>query len=194
MNAGAIWETHSLPGNSRPISVYIDADHSLYIGTLDSGIYKSVDNGLSWVPFGLNDGSIKTVSKIIHTTAGGAEGTFFAATSKGLYRKLTGARFVNVNPGGDPSYVASDVEADPSCPSRIYFSRGFISSYIQHRGGVLMSNNNGDSFTSITSGLDIHQAPVSDIQVDPIDSRYVYAAVYGLGAWTYVLNSAPACK
>jgi len=193
-NAGGMWEAHSLPNNSKPVCVYIDTDHSIYAGTMDNGIYKSVDNGFSWTAFGLNDGSFKIVSKVIHTSAGGPEGTFFAATPKGLYRKLPGGSFAYVATGGDASYVVSDVEADPSCAARVYVSKGFISGFIQHRGGVLVSSNNGDSFTSITSGLDIHQSPVSDIQVDPIDTRYVYAAVFGSGAWTYIMSTAPGCN
>jgi hypothetical protein len=193
-NGGANWQSHNLPGNASPVSAYIDADHAVYITTLDSGIFKTTDNGTSWTAFGLNDGSFKVISKIIHTNAGGAGGTFFAATSKGLYRKLPGGVFEYINSGGDAAYAASDVEVDPTCASRIYVAKGYLGNFISHRGGVLVSNDNGNTFTSITSGLSLHQSPVSDIQIDPVNPRYVYAASYGLGGWTYVWQTLPGCQ
>jgi len=131
---------------------------------------------------------------MIHTTAGGAGGTFFAGTSKGLYRKLPGGAFEYINSGGDSSYVVSDVEADPGCPSRVYIAKGYLANYISHRGGVLVSHDNGNTFTSLTSGLSLHQSPVADIQVDPVNPRFIYAASYGLGGWTYTWQSLPACN
>lgn len=193
-NGGTNWTSSHLPGNANPVSAYIDADHALYITTLDSGIYKTTDDGATWQPFGLNDGSFPVISKIIHTAAGGAGGTFFAATSKGLYRKLPGGNFEYVNSGGDASYVVSDIEADPTCPSRIYICKGYLGGYISHRGGVLVSHDNGNSFTSLTSGLNLHQGPVSDIMVDPVDPRRLYVASYGQGGWTYTWSSLPACE
>jgi photosystem II stability/assembly factor-like uncharacterized protein len=129
-DGGSTWQAHNLPGNARPVSAYIDVDHSLYITTLDSGIFKTTDNGATWLPFGLNDGSFPVISKIIHTTAGGVGGTFFAATSKGLYRKLPGGSFTYVAAGGDASYAVSDVEVDPTCASRIYISKGYLGKFI----------------------------------------------------------------
>lgn len=193
-NGGGAWESHNLPGNAKPVSAYIAADHGVYITTLDSGIFKTTDNGTNWTPFGLNDGSFRVVSKIIHTSAGGAGGTYYAATSKGLFRKLPGAGFEYVDTGGDSSYVVSDVEVDPTCPSRIYIAKGYLGSLNLHRGGVLVSLDNGNTFKSITSGLTLHQSPVSDIQVDPVNPRYVYAASFGLGGWTYTWQALPDCE
>jgi len=193
-NGGGIWESHDLPGNAKPVSAYIAADHAVYITTLDKGIFKTTDNGASWTPFGLNDGSFKAVSKIVHTSAGGAGGTYFAATSKGLYRKLPGGDFEYVDTGGDSSYVVSDVEVDPTCASRIYIAKGYLGSINMHRGGVLVSLDNGNTFKSITSGLSLHQSPVSDLQVDPVNPRFVYAASFGLGGWTYTWQALPDCE
>ncbi len=193
-DGGASWQANNLPGNAHPVSAFIDTDHALYITTIDSGIYKSVDNGANWTAFGLNDGSFRVISKIIHTTGGGAGGTFYAATSKGLYRKLPGGTFTYLNTGGDETYVVSDVEVDPTCPLRIYVAKGYLANMIAHRGGVLVSHDNGNSFTSISSGLTLHQAPVADIQVDPVNPRKLYAASFGLGGWTYTWQVLPGCN
>ena len=84
----------------------------------------------------------------------------------------------------DPSYTVSDVRVDPANPLRVAICMGFASLGGQHRGGVLLSTDNGATFTSLTAGLDIHQAPIAAIQFDPVDSRFIHAAVYGLGGWT----------
>ena len=121
--------------------------------------------------------------KIAHSPTGSGEGTFFLATTSGLYRKLPGGAFTRQTP--DSSYTVNDVEVDPNNPNRVCAALGFIGNLGQHRGGVLLSLDNGTSFTSLTAGLDIHQAPIADVQFDPVDSRMIHAAVYGLGGWTY---------
>lgn len=192
MNGGSSWTTHLLPGNANPICVYFNTNGDLYAGTVDHGVYKSTDNGSTWTPFGLNSPAPKIVLKVAHSSAGGGEGTFFIATTSGLYRKLPGGRFMQQT--GDPAYTVSDVEVDPNDPNRVYIAMGWAGNGGQHRGGVMMSNDNGTTFNSLTGGLDIHQAPITDIQIDPVDSRCVHAAVYGLGGWTYCPPQLPPAK
>jgi hypothetical protein len=85
----------------------------------------------------------------------------------------------------DPAYVVSDVQIDPANPMRVCIAMGYAGGYNQHRGGVLLSTDNGTTFTSLTAGMSIHQAPIAAVQFDPVDSRMIHAAVYGLGGWTY---------
>ncbi|MFN8243829.1 MAG: hypothetical protein U0X40_07210 [Ferruginibacter sp.] len=193
-NAGTNWEAHTLPGNAKALSVSLDAGTTVYVGTIDSGIFKSTDNGAHWTVFGLNNNGIRGVLKVVHTSAGGGEGTYFAATTGGLYRKLPGGTFTFMNSGGDANYVVNDIEVDPNCPTRIYIAKGYASIWGLHRGGVLLSTDNGNSFSSITSGLDIHQGPVTDIQVDPVNSQFIYAASYGQSVWRWNAGSVPACQ
>jgi len=159
--AGASLSTHSLPGGARPVSVFYDNAGALYAGTLDHGIYKSTDGGSTWLAFGLSSPAPKLVMNMAWTSAGGGAGTYFAATTNGLYRLLPGSTWTLVTAG--QGYTVNDVEVDRHCPTRIYAALGFIATLGSHRGGVRMSSDNGSTWTSITSGLDIHQAPVSDI-------------------------------
>jgi hypothetical protein len=82
-----------LPANANPVCVFFNTNGDLYAGTVDHGAYKSVDNGASWTPFGLNSPAPKIVLRIAHSSAGGGEGTFYLATTSGLYRKLPGGSF-----------------------------------------------------------------------------------------------------
>lgn len=181
-DAGNTWTSHSLPGGASPVCVFFNNNSDLYAGTVDHGVYKSTDNAASWSPFGLNSPAPKIVFGIAHSTAGGGVGTFFLATTRGLYRQLPGGAFTLQT--ADPSYTVSDVRVDSANPNRVCICMGFASLGGQHRGGVLLSTDNGGTFTSLTAGLDIHQAPIAAVQFDPADSRYIHAAVYGLGGWT----------
>lgn len=182
-DGGTTWSHHGLPGNALPVCVYFSPLGELYAGTLERGAYKSKDNGVTWTPFGLNTDSPKAILRIAHSPAGGAEGTFFLATTSGLFRKLPGGAFLPRS--GDPAYTVSDVVVDPTNPLRVCISHGFAFSYGRHRGGVLESLDNAETFTSLTAGLDLHQAPIASLQFDPADPRRLYAAVFGLGGWTY---------
>jgi hypothetical protein len=181
-DGGNTWTPHTLPGNADPVCVFFNTNGDLYAGTVTHGAYKSIDNGVSWSPFGLNSPAPDIVFGIAHSSAGGAEGTFFLATTSGLYRKLPAGSFTFQT--FDPAYTVSDVRTDPTNPLRVCICMGYVSLAGQHRGGVLLSTDNGTSFTSLTAGLDIHQAPIAAIQLDPVDPRYIHAAVYGLGGWS----------
>jgi len=187
-------------GGAQPVSLYVDAAGHIYAGTIERGAFVSTDNGASWTPWGLNSPAPRVVMNIAYSTAAG--GTFFMATTDGLYRLLPGGTWTQVAPGS--GYTVSDVEVDPNCPHRIYAAYGFVGplgvpayGFVGplgvHRGGIDVSTDNGTTWSSITSGLKLHQAPISDVQVDPSNSRYLYAAVYGQGAWEYDYGSAPAC-
>jgi photosystem II stability/assembly factor-like uncharacterized protein len=179
------------PGDgAQPVSVYVDAAGTIYAGTLEHGAFTSTDDGASWTPWALNSPAPRAVMNIAYSSAAG--GTFFLATTDGLYRLLPGGTWTQLSPGG-AGYTVSDVEVDPGCPTRVYAALGFVGSLGVHRGGVLVSTDNGTTWSSITSGLTLHQAPIPDIQVDPSDSRYLYAAVYGQGAWVYDQGSTPSC-
>jgi hypothetical protein len=184
-DGGVTCTARTLPNNARPACVFFGDSGDLYAGTVDYGVYKSTDNGATWAPFGLNSPAPKIVMRVAHSSAGGGEGTFFLATTSGLYRKLPGGAFTLQTT--DLAYAVGDVQVDPANPARVCAALGYAFTAGQHRGGVLLSTDNATSFTSITSGLDIHQAPISAIQFDPVDSHYLHAAVYGLGGWTCYL-------
>jgi hypothetical protein len=178
------------PGDgAQPVSVYVDAAGNIYAGTLDQGAFLSTDDGGSWTPWALNSPAPRAVMSIAYSSAAG--GTFFLATTDGLYRLVPGGSWMPVT-GGD-GYTVNDVEVDPGCPNRVHAALGFVGPLGVHRGGVRVSTDNGTTWSSITSGLSLHQAPISDIQVDPSDSRFLYAAVYGQGAWQYDEGSTPPC-
>jgi DNA-binding beta-propeller fold protein YncE len=182
-NGGSTWTMRTLPNTAQPVCVYYDESGNLYAGTLGNGAYVSTDDGITWSPFGLNSSAPVAIMRIAHSSAGGGAGTFFLATTSGLYRMLPGGSWTFQT--YDPAYTVSDVEIDPKNPMRVCIAMGYSTTDSQHRGGVLLSTDNGTTFTSLTAGMSIHQAPIAAVQFDPVDSSMIHAATYGLGGWTY---------
>jgi hypothetical protein len=181
-DGGNTWTAHTLPNNAIPVCVYYDNFGLLYAGTLDQGAFKSVDDGYTWTPFGLNTHSPRAILKITHSYAGPGTDTYYLATTSGLYRQYFGGPWT-FQSGPDPSYIVSDVEVDPNNPARVCIGLGFGGSYGQQRGGVAYSVDHADSFTIISAGMPLDNCPITSVQFDPIDTTLVHVASYGLGAW-----------
>lgn len=165
----------------RPSCVYLDTDGTIYVGTIDGGIFSTTDNGITWIPFALNTNSPRLITKILHTDYD--KTTFYFATSNGLYRRLKGQTDETLITSY--GYTVSDIEVHPTQSNKIFIAYGNGGTYIRHYGGVSYSNDAGTTFTSISSGYDIHLAPISDIKIDPLNYNLIYVATYGLGVWKY---------
>lgn len=174
---------YTLPNGADPISLFVDSSGNIYAGTYKSGAYLSTNGGVTWSPWALNASPPTAVMAIAWTSAPSAPGTFYLATTSGLFQLLPGGSWTLVA-GGD-GYTVSDVAVDPNCSVKIYAALGYVFSLGRHRGGVLFSDDNGSTWNSITAGLAIHQSPVASIQVDPLSTEYLWAGSYGLGGWLY---------
>ncbi len=209
-NAGALTPTFKHfyvpagpPDNASPTAIYVDAAKNIYVGTLGKGAYKCADpaasdTALTCTPWGLNGPSPAPPALITAITQPeGSVFPFWMATTDGLYKGTDagdGTVTWTLSTGGN-GYLVSDVEIDPNCPTRVYAAFGFGYIYAQHRGGIRVSANNGMTWQSITSGTALHQGPVTDVEVDPVNSNAVYAASYGRGFWVYGWDKRlPACR
>lgn len=167
----------------------------LYAGVRASGLFVSRTEGRSWEPWG---SFAEPPELVLAIERGGraASPIYYVATSSGLFagdpeRGIDWKRLPT--PRG---YIPSDVEVDPTEPCRVYVALGYAYERQSHRGGILVSTDFGRSFTSITAGQMLHQGPVTDVEVDPLEPRYVYAATYGHGFWFYdweVGGTVPSC-
>jgi hypothetical protein len=174
---------HALPSNLLPTVVYVDASGMIYLGTAGQGAYRSTDDGTTWSQWGPGIAPAPALVTAV-TSSGGPAPTFWLATTSGLYKGSASGNAWSLSTGGN-GYTVSDVAVDPSCSTRIYAALGFAGILGEHRGGILFSADNGNSWSSITSGQVIHQGPVTMVQVDPSQPNTVYAATYGRGFWVY---------
>jgi hypothetical protein len=176
-----------LPGHARAMSVLYDSAGTLWVGS-DSGVLASSDDGAT---FQRIDVPIPDVYALAWTATGGGEGTIYAGTRDGLYRRAPGGRFQRVLGGG--GYIVSEVTVDPNCSSRVYVGFGFSFDTV-HRGGIAVSSDAGTTWSSLSAGHEVHSVPVTGIQVAPTNPQRLYVSTYGRGVWSYDFTALPACR
>jgi ligand-binding sensor domain-containing protein len=110
--------------------------NQLFAGTYGGGIFRSTNNGLSWISSNTGLGSL-FVRKL---TVNGSN--LFAGTEGGIYRSQNnGNSWTEVNNG---------------IPVSAIFSLGVASGVIYaspYSGGIYRSTNNGSSWTAVNAGL-----------------------------------------
>jgi hypothetical protein len=203
-NGGAHWAKapFAVPGRSNapsPTAIFVDEGGVIYVGTLDGGAFicndathlcdGSAGSG-KWAPWGLNSGSPRMISAIAESNAPPAPRTFWMATSQGLYRKIGAGGWTAA--GTTPGYVYNDVAVDPSCHSRIYAAMGYLEPISRSRGGIEFSSN-GESWSSLTSGAELHNVPITQVILAPGSPGRILASSYGRGSWEYDWGQLPAC-
>lgn len=178
----------TLPGGEHPTCVYIDRFGSILVGTNGGGILRSTAGG-AFEAFGLQaEAPVAVLS--IQSSQRGLEEVYWAATTDGLYRRVidvdpTGTDWHLLPVAANDSPVVSDVAIDPRCGDRVYAALGYAGPAARHPGGVQFSADGGDHWVSITAGQPVHYSPITDIELDPLESRYAYVATYGQGMFLY---------
>src|SRR5205823_8968601 len=197
-NGGTHWAKSPFKVRGRanppaPTSIFVDEAGTLYVGTQDGGAYTCSDSthfcsggagGSAWTAWGLNSGAPRMITAIAESNAPPAPRTFWMATSSGLYRRLPGANeWAQVR--ATPGYVYSDVAVDPTCHTRVYTALGYLDPILRSRGGIEFSSDNGARWTTITTGVALHNVPIPQVLVAPESPGRLLAATYGRGVWEY---------
>ena len=193
-----VWSYSQTPA-AETHSVYVDDLGVVYAGT-NAGVFRC-DVALrtdycqsgGWEPFGLNATPPRYVLAVrkAHPGRGYPDPTFWAATSDGLWRATGSPAPTWQHVAGTSGYVFSDVEPVAGRDHCVYAAMGFIHGAVQHRGGVRFSSDNGATWTSLTAGSSLHNAPVSDVLVQPTsllqppEPRLAWVASWGRGVWQY---------
>ena len=173
---GLTWSTNTdLLPNLGVSAILIDPSNPLimYIGTGDRdagdtyslGVMKSVDGGQTWNPTGLSFNL--TQSARISGMAMHKDSThhLVAATRSGIYRSLNGGASWTVEAGGTFGCLVQ-------VPGTNKLYAGTSSN-----GRIWMSNDFGDTWTMLTSGLPTNAGRV-ELATTEADTNYVYA-LYG---------------
>jgi hypothetical protein len=192
-NSGTAWTKNTLPAGVVGTVGYLNGSQ-LVVGTINSGVYVSSNQGATWAPFALNNGSPTLVMSLLHSSAN--NGTWFIGTSSGLFRMI-GCNTMCTQPDEATGWwpdTASHLDIDPSCPQHIVASfglgQGYSSGHYPNlRGGVLLSRDDGSSWRNISIGGPVPQnAPFVDVQWDPATKDRVYLAAYGAGTEYFQFN------
>lgn len=150
----------------------------VYAGT-GGGVFKSVDGGDTWISRGLPEFLVRSLAVAPNNPnvlyAGLDHGGPPTPLEQGIYKSEDGG--VTWRPSGLPGARVNTIAIDPGNPNIIYAGTGKPeSSYSGEVVGVFKSTDSGDKWQEILSaGIDA----VASLLIDPDNTAYVYAGVYG---------------
>lgn len=159
-----VWSHISIPGESGRIqAVAVATDGTVYVGTDDHGVFRSVD-GLSW---SAGSGAVAT-SNVFGVAADPVRsGVVFAATLSGVFRTTdAGASWLPVNQGlaGGSGFAIATASN---------------SVYVGTQAGLFKSTDDGASWTKAWTTLTTDG--VSAIAVAPGAPSVLYAGTFAFG-------------
>jgi len=134
----------------------------LLAGTVDAGVFRSIDGGRSWTPASVPPGGQQIYSLAFHL---GSPGTVYAATGNGVIK--------STDSGGNWTFTAEvptsfSLAIDPASPSTIY---------VGTNSGVYKSTDGGANWASSSSGLTGQF--VRTLVIDPANPATIYAGTEG---------------
>ncbi len=175
------WETQG-PGNisGRVSTIEIDSKGSIYLGYSKSGIFKSVDNGLTFESL-IDDQPFQTVSDIevdptnddvIYVGTGDVDISIMYGIGNGVLKSVDGgSTWTNI--GLTEGSIISRVHVDANNPNIVYAAAmGNPSKKSIHRG-VYKSIDNGENWTQVLHVND--STGIQDLLVSPDNSDVLYA-------------------
>lgn len=167
-------------GRVTAIAIDPAAPDTIYLGTAQGGVWKSVDAGASWKPLTDNEISMAigalaidpSNSQVIY--AGTGEGNFSQDSYYGLgvLKSANGGATWTLQ--GDTVFTGvrfSRIVVTPGTPNRIFAATG---------AGLYRSTDGGATWTKLTSGLPA-AGQCTDVVVDPATPATVYAAFWQQG-------------
>lgn len=185
------------PVSGRVSAIAIDPGNAntIYLGGAQGGVWKSADDGASWMPLTDTQPSLAIGSIAIDPSnpntiyAGTGEGKFALDSyfGAGVLKSTDGG--ASWNQLGASTFVGvslQDLIIDPTNTQTIYVAAATglagvsadVSPNISPRG-VYKSTNGGSTWTQLINGLPSTSA--QDLAMDPTNSQVIYAAFRGVG-------------
>ncbi len=165
-DGGATWSniTQGIIDDSDVFSIIVDPTHpeTVYASAC-SGIYKSQNAGEKFQKVQGIPSTARRTRRLLQDPT--APDTVFAGTTEGLYRTKDGGGSFTRTTGGD--VIINDVYVDPSHPEHVLLATD--------RGGVLSSDDGGDTFQPSNSGFSARQ--VLAYAADPENPGTIYVGV-----------------
>lgn len=168
-NGGSTWtDANTGIGNVGINEMLMGGDGAIYIGANGAGIYKSIDQGVTW---SVMDNGITSAPGLTGITVyalaedPATATTLFAGTVDGLFKTVDGgSNWTLLNNGITDPYTMS-VAIDPENTATVYAGT--------QSKGVFKSVDAGTSWSSINSG--ITDIDILSLAVNPANSMIVYA-------------------
>jgi photosystem II stability/assembly factor-like uncharacterized protein len=171
------WTQTNGPGTS-PVNALYNYQGILFAGTQSDGVYKSIDNGDTWIPArtGLENTSVNTFGSNSDYLFVSVIST--SSSLQGVYRSSDlGESWTQINTGRDNTYISALLAVN----SNIY--AGTVGT------GVWKSTNNGDSWFPSNSGMAfelISSIAISNNNIYAAASNFLYVSADQGGSWSPV--------
>jgi photosystem II stability/assembly factor-like uncharacterized protein len=168
VNAGLIDPRRKNSAGISDVEIDPSATSTLYAGSMDGSVFKSIDGGLHW--WGISDG---LAGMPVNTLAVDPKQPkrVYAGAGDGVYLSLDGGENWTLITSGLCCYLnVMDLAVDPSSPDTIYAGTEF--------GGVMKSTDAGETWRPANSGLPrMQDSPiqVGDLIIDPDTPSVLYA-------------------
>jgi photosystem II stability/assembly factor-like uncharacterized protein len=182
-DGGETWQyanngLESTTKNINHIAVHPTNPDTVYLGELNSGVYKSVDGGRSWFKnsTGITVPDVRAIAidysnpRVVY--AGSQRGGIYKSTNNGQDWQL-------INYGMDPEAAIRSIVIDPTNSQTIY-AGDWLS-------GVYRSLDAGKTWYHINGGL--RTRAVQKLAISK-DGNFLYAGTQGEGVYRLVLNRA----
>jgi hypothetical protein len=191
-----------ITGRVTAIAIHPTAPATIYAGSAQGGVWKTINAGATWDPTSDNELSLAIGALAIDPSN---PQVIYAATGEGNFSgdSYYGNGVLKSTNGGaswamlaTPTFAGarfSRIAIDPLTPARLFAATSL---------GVFRSVNAGVNWTAMTSGIPGGSA--TDVCIDPTTPTTVYAAVWGQGiykttnagapvpAWTKLTSGVPA--
>jgi photosystem II stability/assembly factor-like uncharacterized protein len=166
--------------------------NTLYVGTAQGGIWKTIDRGKTWSPISDN-----TVSLAIGALAIGPGHplTLYAGTGEGNFSadSYYGCGVLKTTDGGNLwTRLGSEtftrmrfcrLVIDPTTPTTLFAATVKFGEEPSSEGGLYRSVDGGTSWSPMTNGLPSLSPGATDVMIDPKSPKTVYAAFWGKGIY-----------
>jgi VCBS repeat-containing protein len=166
----------SSPSDTDVISIAVHPTDQLtiFVGSSQSGLYKTVDGGVNWTNSLTNQ---RVYDIVFHPSS---PSIVYAGASGNLYKSTnTGDTWVQAS--SSPSLAGSNtIEFDPVNPFIIYVGTG---------SGVFKSVDDGVNWGALNDGLNV--LAVNDLLVDPVDQNIIYAGTVHGGVFSLQQQNRP---
>lgn len=158
------------PGDPNRILVWAaERDTQAFVASL----YRSTDGGINFAPVTgpwNSSGAINSELELLDFN-GNTPGTVFLAGRFGNFRSLDGGLSFSALPPlpSSASQVLQSLSFDPTVPGRVFFGTS---------QGVLLSTNNGGSYSPLNNGLNVtaaDPASIGELLLDPANSTRLLA-------------------
>ncbi|MCD6161834.1 MAG: hypothetical protein J7K40_05410, partial [candidate division Zixibacteria bacterium] len=141
------------------IAIHPFDNNTIYIGTIENGIYKTIDGGADWI--WLETGALEPNMRVlrIHPLA---PDTIYAATNKGIYKSTdAGVSWTQMRPPYSINNEYRTLEIHPENPNIIF--AGTL--------GALFKSEDGGQYWR---ALDLPMAALRPVRIDPVNTNIMY--------------------